>query len=608
MLNRFREYFTLRSVRHKLMIASVVCIMLPSVLSFSIYNYLTQDAVRKQAVYNSQESLKLVDGYVANLFMSMLSITNYVQLDSDMNAYFKQLVYGQAKKEDPYTRFTSEDRIRKQLVSLAYSGVSGRDSRNSYVTVLLNDGSFFTSYPDDEYNPLEFRKEAWFADLNVRGLQSNWIPTAPTVFATEKRTSPYQISVVRTLRGDTSEMYGLVVVTVMENQVSQIFERLMQNDEVMLVDGSNRILSHRNASRIGQTAPLLKTANAGVASDMIPIRSENYLVTELPTQFAGWKLVSMQPYKSAIVNIQSIFQNVFVFQLLSFLLFLLLLLYLLRKFTTPLVKLGKTAATVQRGNLNVRTGIRGPDEIGRLGYSFDQMLDKVKEMLAEVSATQARKRKAELAMLQAQISPHFLFNLLNSIRMKVMHRGDEESAVMIGSLSKLLRMTISQEKDDIPLHDEIELVTDYMRLMNMRQKEKAELQVEVAAEAMLMKVPRFCLQPLIENAMIHGLNRRAGMIRVEAHMEDNFLKLSVWDSGAGMNGEQLETLRQKLESAQSDGGAVRAEGSGHFSGIGLANVFERMKMTFGDAFGMDIRSREGNGTAIVMSIPRKEEA
>ncbi|MFC0215396.1 sensor histidine kinase [Paenibacillus chartarius] len=607
MLNRLREYFTFRSFRHKLMFASIVCIVLPSVLSFSIYNYLTEGAVRKQAVYNSQESLKLVDGYVANLLKSMLNIANMIQMDSDMNSYFKQRVYGQAQKWDSYTRFTAEDRVRKQLVSLAYAGIWGRESRNSYVTVLLNDGTYFTSYPTDEYDPLDLTKEPWFTELqSLRGFQSHWISSTPTLFASEKKSNPYQISVVRTLRGDASDIYGIVIVTIMENQVNQMFERLVQKEEVMMVDGSNRIISHRDSSKIGQTVSFLNNHEPRAASEIIPIEHENYLVTELPTQFAGWKLVSMQPYESAIVDINSIFTKVFVFQLASFLMFLLLLIYLMRKFTIPLVRLGKVAATVQRGNLDVRSNIRGPDEIGRLGYSFDQMLDKVKEMILEVSATQARKRKAELAMLQAQISPHFLFNVLNSIRMKIMYRGDHESAEMVGSLSKLLRMTISQDKNDIPLHEEIELVTDYMKLMNMRQKEKAELQVAVAAEALLVKVPRFCLQPLIENAIIHGLNRRAGTIRVEADMGERVLQLSVKDSGTGMNAEELEALRLKIVTAQSDENEARKEHGGYFSGIGLANVYERMKMTFGEAFRMHIQSAEGEGTAIIMSIPREE--
>lgn len=139
----------------------------------------------------------------------------------------------------------------------------------------------------------------------------------------------------------------------------------------------------------------------------------------------------------------------------------------------------------------MRSYIRGQDEIGNLGMSIDQMLDHIKYMIAEITETQTRKRKAELAMLQVQINPHFLFNVLNSIRMKVLRKGDVESAQMMSSLSKLLRMTISQDQDLIYLHEEVGTVKEYVQLMDMRQKEKVNLEIDVSPDVLFEKVPRF---------------------------------------------------------------------------------------------------------------------
>ncbi|MNJ54037.1 Sensor histidine kinase YehU [compost metagenome] len=259
---------------------------------------------------------------------------------------------------------------------------------------------------------------------------------------------------------------------------------------------------------------------------------------------------------------------------------------------------------MQRGNLEERSGIRGNDEIGRLGWLFDQMLDRVKEMIAEVSDTQARKRKAELKMLQAQINPHFLFNVLNSIRMKIMKRGDLESGKMIGSLSILLRMTISREEDEIYLHEEIDLISHYVSLMNLRQKEEVELVLDIAPEAFLVKVPRFFLQPIVENAMIHGLSQQAGLIRIQAIRDGRQLIVRVEDDGGGMDSHQLECITHKLELSATDLKLLNnSETSGHFSGIGLANVVERMRMFCGEGFSIHVRSEPGTGTVIEMFIP-----
>ncbi len=584
------------------MAASIVCILVPAFITMIVYNFLTQEAVKRQAVSNAEDSLQLVGGSVTNLLKGMLNIANYIQVNSDMNSYFKMAAAGN-DDSDAYTKFTQSKQILQQLDSLTVLG------EKNYVTVLLSNGRFYTNYSVDDCNPLSWRKHSWFGKLQqLQGFQSYWSPVEPTSFGLEKLDHPYQVSVGRTLRKENSEIYGYIIVTTMEDQIRSIFNRLTSGQEAMILDGEGRIVSDRNPSRIGRTFPYLGEEEKASDSSIIRIGQEKYLLTQQPIPFNDWRLVTVQPYKKAIVNISSIFNRVFAFQAFSFIAFLLLLLLLLRTFTKPLVRLGKVTTAVQRGNLSVRSGIRGQDEIGRLGFLFDQMLDRVQEMIAEVSDTQARKRKAELKMLQAQINPHFLFNVLNSIRMKVLRRGDAESAKMISSLSKLLRMTISKEEDEIDLHEELDLLTGYVELMNLRQKEEVELSLDVSPEALFVKVPRFFLQPIVENALIHGLKQRAGTIRIRAEIDRPFLVLTVEDNGTGLEPERLAALNRKLGSAVREEPPEGGEGKGGFSGIGLGNVVERMRMVFGDGFRMSVESEPDRGTTIRLFIPWKEGA
>lgn len=436
------------------------------------------------------------------------------------------------------------------------------------MTVLLTDGSYFMNYSVSDYNPLDLLQEPWFDQLDeLQGLDSYWIGAEPTQFKYDRFDHPYQVSVARTLRLANSDIYGYVVVTVMEDQVSDIFSELTAGQEVRLVDAAGRIVADRNKDNIGGAYPGGKQEQLGhglgagheyeyehgraAAETAFILRDDGkpLLVAEQSIALNGWRLILTQPYQEATVNISSIFNRVFLFQIISFIVFMAMLIVLVRTFTRPLVRLGKAASAVQRGNLEVRSGVRGNDEIGRLGLLFDQMLDRVKQMIAEISTTQARKRTAELKMLQAQINPHFLFNVLNSIRMKVMKHGDLESGKMIGSLSTLLRMTISREEDEITLHEEIELVSHYVRLMNLRQKQEVTLELAVAPEAFLVKVPRLILQPLVENALIHGLTQQAGVIRIAASMEQDGLLLTVADNGAGMEEAKLEATLRRMNDA-----------------------------------------------------------
>ncbi|HAG01047.1 MAG TPA: two-component sensor histidine kinase [Paenibacillus lactis] len=668
MLTRLKRWVP-SSIRHKLIWASVACIAVPALVSLILYNAMTKEALKEQAVQNANDALQLIRGSVTNLLSSKLNIANYIQVNSTLNSYFKQVASGN-EEADPYDRFVESRRVLEHIESLTVVG------EPSYVTVLLTSGAYYMNYSVSDYNPLDYMDQPWFDRIHrLQGLESLWVGPEETVFRSDRMDHPYQLSVVRTLRLPDSDIYGYVIVSFTEDQISRIFDSLSEGSDVLMLDGSGMVVSSHHPERIGTKFPYVEEWSGSAPYAIMPMDGEKHLMVEQDIPFAGWRLVLMQPYKDAIVNINAIFSRAFLLQMGSFLVFLMLLIGLVRTFTKPLVRLGKATAAVQRGNLEVRSHVRGNDEIGRLGHLFDDMLSRIQTMIFEISDNQSRKRKAELKMLQAQIHPHFLFNVLNSIRMKVMKRGDPESARMIGSLSMLLRMTISRQEDEIALHEELELISHYLALMNLRQKEEVRLELDIASEALLLKVPRFFLQPIVENALIHGLNRRARVISITAVVEPGGIILRVKDDGAGMDPSVRERIARSLRlgagdaiadaedaargrpspvvpegfqgqgqtgtgdrtvtasssgaaggdmagsgsdrgsdaGSDSDSQALRtsspmdAPGSG-FSGIGLSNVMERMRMVFGSGFQCAVYSEEGQGTVIEMYIPERGNA
>src|SRR5690606_6553201 len=140
------------------------------------------------------------------------------------------------------------------------------------------------------------------------------------------------------------------------------------------------------------------------------------------------------------------------------------------RFTYSIRKLSRVAAQVEVGNLLVRSRIEGPDEIGMLGKSFDLMLDKINEMITQIKEEQEQKKKAELEMLLAQLNPHFLFNILNSISVRVLMKGDAEHAELLNSLSTFLRMSINRNNEFITLTEELDTINHYMKLVNFKNK------------------------------------------------------------------------------------------------------------------------------------------
>ncbi|MDF2921395.1 MAG: histidine kinase [Paenibacillaceae bacterium] len=589
--------FSAKSFRAKLVLVSVVCILIPALGTLVVYNYLTRDAVKDQAVQNADQTLKLVEGHVAGELQHMLYLMNYFTVNEEMNYTLRELAsQAYERSRASVEQYTAGQLVIKSIDSLTAAG------QKSFLTVVLKNGMAFTNYQLDEYDPQLLLGEPWLGGTQgAYGLQSHWVGVLPTVFRLEKSANPFQITVARPLRGYRQEITGYVVVTIMESQIRQYFNELPTKQEIMVLDQNDRIISHSDPVQVGKPFPYLKNALPQPESNIISINGDDFLLSRREITINGWTLVSLTPYKSAVAKINDIFESVFIFQLVSFVFFFLLLLLALRAFTVPLVKLDKVALRVQTGDLAVRSAIRGQDEVGRLGKSFDQMLDRISDMIVEITETQVRKREAELDMLQAQINPHFLFNVLNSIRMKVMGQGDRESADMLSSLSRLLRMTI-QEKGLIPLHDEVEIVIDYVKLMNMRQKQKVSLEVDIAVEVFLERVPRFFLQPVIENALIHGLSQREGTIHVRAKADSDCIRLEVQDDGAGMDEQTLAQLRARMTGASSV--HERETGKRSFSGIGLPNVYERLRMTFGESFRMVVDSEQGLGTCVTLYLPK----
>jgi two-component system, sensor histidine kinase YesM len=174
---------------------------------------------------------------------------------------------------------------------------------------------------------------------------------------------------------------------------------------------------------------------------------------------------------------------------------------------------------------------------------------------------------------------------------------------MISSLSKLLRMTIDKNKEIISFREEVQIVLDYINIMNMRQKEQVKVEISVHEEAYALMIPRFILQPIIENSIIHGLNQHAGTIVLSTEYRENQLVIMIEDNGQGMDDASLEKLKRKLVQPMGTENSHHTTNKG-FSSLGLSNVYERMFITFGGSFRMDIKSLPGEGTKVILTIQK----
>ena len=240
------------------------------------------------------------------------------------------------------------------------------------------------------------------------------------------------------------------------------------------------------------------------------------------------------------------------------------------------------------------TGVR---EVQNLSASFDHMVKKIQALMATVRSEELNLRKTELKALQAQINPHFLYNTLDSISWMCEQGRNEEAVVMVGALARLFRISISKGHELIPIRSEVQHAQSYLQIQSVRYKEQFSYKFDVDEDCLDFLCNKITLQPLIENAIYHGINGLVdeGEIRIGVRAEGEDILLSVADNGVGMEPEQAAAILQ--------------DRSDRKSGIGLKNVNDRLKIWFGDRYGLTISSVPDEGTTVTVRMPKvREEA
>ena len=261
---------------------------------------------------------------------------------------------------------------------------------------------------------------------------------------------------------------------------------------------------------------------------------------------------------------------------------------------TPIARLEKFAASLAGGDLQARAPETPVTELHELTQSLNTMAGRLQDLIDENRREQENLKKSELRALQAQINPHFLYNTLDAIVWLAEAGQSREVIHITRALSDFFRISLSQGKDWIPLSEEIKHLTGYLTIQKIRYRDILDYQIDIPEELGSCQVLKLLMQPLVENAIYHGVKHRRGrgLVRVTGRMEDSWLILEVADNGAGMTDERLDQVREGL----SGSGAESA-------GYGLFNVNKRIQLYYNQPQGVWIESRPGEGTSVTLKLP-----
>lgn len=259
-----------------------------------------------------------------------------------------------------------------------------------------------------------------------------------------------------------------------------------------------------------------------------------------------------------------------------------------KSISSPVKELNRITNQVAKGDLSVRSNLQVGAELGELSDSMNIMIDKINELLEQVKGEQIRLRKAEFELLQSQINPHFLYNTLDTIVWLAEAGNRQEVVSMVESLSDFFRISLSKGNDIISLRDEIQHVRSYLEIQQVRYRDILKYEIEVDEELLELRIPKISIQPLVENALYHGIKnkRGGGKIEIKGYKDGSDVVIEVADDGIGMSEEDLERVRKGMEFGQAEDNNV----------FGLYNVNERIKLQFSESSGIKIDSTYGEGT------------
>ena len=324
------------------------------------------------------------------------------------------------------------------------------------------------------------------------------------------------------------------------------------------------------------------------------LRGKNITLNVRTIGYTGWKLVGVTP--SAALGVDGIKFRFFVLFVADLFLFLLAMInaFISDKISNPIKSLDGSVREIESGNLDVEIVPSGSYEVEHLGKSIKNMLGRIKVLMSDLVAEHNAKRKSEFDTLQSQINPHFLYNTLDIIVWMIENENSDKAVNIVTALAKFFRISLSKGKNIITVKDEVEHVRNYLMIQNMRFKNRFEYSIDVDEKVLSYSSLKLMLQPLVENAIYHGMEFMDGdgEIDVKVFKEDNSLYFTITDNGLGMSEDMVETLLSKDFVPSKKG-----------SGIGVKNVNERIKLYFGSEYGLKVESEPDEGTKITIHLP-----
>jgi len=594
--------YPFNSLRSKLMALFVILTSAP-LIAVGIVSY--QKSFQTLSDYSKAANALVAENFLRELDMMFLNASRLLELES--NPMVRRFLFSQTEtypeamgilqtfKLYRETYQLNELVLNVTLVNLYGKGISERKG-----VFQLNQN---------------LRKEPYFQTLLELPDETLYVPPSSVPSVPKLDGLDYggkkTISIISTIKQPiTHQVIGFITIDLDSSVVQEFSEtnRIGRTGYFFVADKNGKpiFMPEPQAAGVGWLPPLTDVARFGGTRGQLVDNSLGipvFVIYTISSQ-TGWYIVGQVPLAEITRDAVQIRNLIFASAILSVVVAITLYFYLTNRMTRPIQILKNKMRLAASGYLEAKAQIGGTDEIADLGRSFNTMLEQIKQLLDRSIEEQKQIQLAELRTLQAQINPHFLYNTLDSIVWMAEARKHDQVIRLVQALSQFFRISLSKGKDVISIGEEIDHIRNYLIIQQMRYRDILSYDIRVDPGILHCQVLKMTLQPLVENALYHGIKnkRRKGLIEVRGWRDgQGGILLKVSDNGIGMTPDRLDEIRRSL----SGGIEPRSDSPDEtrHQGFGLRNVHQRIRLYYGEPYGLHIESAYMEGTEVTLRIP-----
>ncbi len=574
------------SLRTRMVLSNIVVALIPFLMFSIVSGSIFLDHAQKTAEEHSVQLIHQVSNSMDVYVETIEKMVNYIQLELQDTPFFTMESEGASGWE------SETDYIRSVLENVANS------HREVAGIFIATKEDLYVSTGMSRISRDPFQNERWYreASENPEEIQLISVVTGRNIVTNRSYSIDDVFSLAKAVQDpETGEVLGVILLDIRHDIIQSSINGVTIGEKgfVFVMDQEDNIVYTPVNGIVYRVNPKWVKAMEPMS---VQIQGGSYQIRSELSPYTGWRTVGVFSMDEVMSSVNTIVYILFTCVIISLVLVVIVSFKFSRTLTNPIFKLKRLMKQAESGDLTVRFNFQHNDEIGELGQSFNHMIARIDQLIQMVYVEQENQRTAEMKSLQEQIKPHFLYNTLDTISWMARDYDAEDIVRLVDALTNMFRIGLSHGKDIITVKEEITHVSNYLYIQKIRYKDKLNYVIHVDESLYAVEVPKLILQPLVENAIYHGVKakRGGGTITITGVPEGENLVFTVQDNGAGMPQEKVEELNRRM----SERSVLDEKKS-----FGLFYIRERIQLCYGKGYGVHVESTLGEGTRVTITLP-----